>query len=340
MTERVRDAIISQLRKLCPQPDGSESDPAQSDAERGPDAALSDYDSGAILSRLASKINTYGHMKIRLQAETGPATKSPDGQLCYDKNLPSQFVIEIGYSQNSQSLQQVAKDLYEDSDGKVKTVLTIDITYSDSDVRRGVPGSSTSAPVDRSARYCLYRGPERVHHNQAFQDAEGRPVADGDLHLYLSDFIPDATLKQLRPQQRARVKQCPITISARRLSRSLREAEEMQAVEDTEVLRGKNKKPRRPGNPRRPAKRVLWDVDVDAREDGNAEAKDDDVDQQAPKRPKTRLSEADRLYQGAVGQAAGGKLPERRRTRSESRASSRHTRSQSRNSAGQSVGPK
>ncbi|KAH8744082.1 hypothetical protein F5883DRAFT_591015 [Diaporthe sp. PMI_573] len=80
MTERIRDAIKSQLQKLPPQPDGAQSDSAQSDT----DAPLSDYDPDALLSRLASKINTYGHMKIRLQAETGPARRSPDGQLCYD----------------------------------------------------------------------------------------------------------------------------------------------------------------------------------------------------------------------------------------------------------------
>jgi hypothetical protein len=339
MTECIRDAIESQLRKISPQPADLESDSAQSDADAGADAALSACDPDSIVPRLASRIESYGHLKIGLQAETGPAEKSPDGQFRYNSQRPAQFVIEVGYSQNRQSLQQVAKDLYEDSDGKIKTVLTIDVTYHDPDLRGGVPGSSSSAPVDRSARFCLYRGPERIHHDQAFQDAQGRSVAGGDLHLFLSDFIPDATLKGLAPQQRTRVKQHRITISARQLSRLLKKAEQEQEAEDARKRMAKRKKPQNPGQPRRTAKRVRWEVDVDACEDGSAGANDDDTDGQAHKRSKTRLSEADRLYRGAAGQAAGGKLPERRRTRSESRASSRRTRSQSRSSAGRSAGP-
>lgn len=67
----------------------------------------------------------------------------------FDGSRFSQFVGEIGFSQDRGSLQECA----------VKTVLTIDIEYEDSPrqkTRR--PTSPKSQTPDQSARFCLYRG--------------------------------------------------------------------------------------------------------------------------------------------------------------------------------------
>lgn len=146
---------------------------------------------------------------------------------------------------------------------------------------------------------------------------QGKLIADstGDLHLFLSVFIPDATLNRLCAQHRIQVHQYPITISARQLSDFLRKAERLQEKVDAKQESGRQSKPGRPTK----CKTVKWDLDVDSCEDGNTET-DDDIDGQRHKRSKTKMSESDKLYQGAR-QAAGDKLPERKRTRSGSRNS-------------------
>lgn len=48
-----------------------------------------------------------------------------------------------------------------------------------------------SLGAERTAVFCLYREPDRVHRNVPFRDTSGQPVPGMKLELVLADFIPD-----------------------------------------------------------------------------------------------------------------------------------------------------
>lgn len=84
------------------------------------------------------------------------------------------------------SLQACARRYYEEGKGKVKTVLTIDIEYRDAPrqkTRRPAPRKPHT--LDQSARFCLYRGPDRVAHDVEFRSGDGT-TRDGTLRLLLT----------------------------------------------------------------------------------------------------------------------------------------------------------
>ncbi|KAF3768444.1 hypothetical protein M406DRAFT_349735 [Cryphonectria parasitica EP155] len=208
------------------------------------------------LARHASHIIACGHAWVQLQGNKGQGKRSPDGQFLYIQSAAPpalrqtttpQLVTEVGYNQKAEDLKQCAKDYYECSDGKIKTVLTIDLPYADA--------------ADRTAAFCLYRGPNRIFKNEAFRDAQGR-TTDCTLPLLLSDFIPNNVLRRLSPQVRAQVKQSNLDLPARLLCEFLEDSERLQAQVDAE----KKERDARPPKKRK-AMHVQWDSDVEKAED-------------------------------------------------------------------------
>ncbi|KAJ0100727.1 hypothetical protein J7T55_009319 [Diaporthe amygdali] len=163
------------------------------------------------LSLLITKIRPSGHATVRLYSgQEAASTKSPDGQLRFLGTASPQFVLEVGYSQKATSLSQLAKDHFENSDGAIKIVLTININYAKSRERH-----SNARVGAHSATFCLYRGPERIHHSTVFRDAQRQRLADVSLRPLLADFIPEDVLEELDPQLRHEVEQVALDLPSK-----------------------------------------------------------------------------------------------------------------------------
>lgn len=235
-------------------------------------------------------------------------THRPRHQLYHFKGSRfSQFVVEIGFSQERNSLQEYAGQYHEKSHGAVKTVLTIDIEYKDSPRqktrRAATPKKSrTEEAPDLSARFCLYRGPDRVAHDVAFRSRDGATM-DGSLRLLLSDFIPDVVLQQISAEHRQQTSDTIIDIPFRQLCEFLGDAEFEQTLEDG------NTPP--PGE----ATQVRWKRDRDDSLPSSAE-EDDTLGSEedgAPRSKKRRTSDPAYRHSGSYSN-----LPERTGTRSRS----------------------
>lgn len=264
-----------------------------------------------VLKSLLRSIRSTGQAQVKLSTTRQynmEARRRPDGQFRFRgtpapvANLPyhfrgsatPQFLIEIGNSQKARALQGLAQDYYEKSRGAgIKTVLTINTHYVRPEQRK-----NADANADRTASYCLYRGPHRIHHNIVFRGQNGQQV-DGSLVLFVSDFVPDEVLDQLPATLRSRTEKT-IELPHAFLFQSLAEADYEQVLEDA-----KTPEPVMP--PARPAKRVRWETTDEgdgAGADGGGEGAS------RSKRPRTR----------SVSRAqATANLAERRRTRSMSR---------------------
>jgi hypothetical protein len=106
---------------------------------------------------------------IEVRSEDGAESKeekythSPDGQYHYPGSRYPVFFVEIGFS-------QTGKD-YEETDGHIKTVLTVDLVYPANAQCRlerrqtGRPHSRSSlrpkSGTTKQASFSLYRGPKR-----------------------------------------------------------------------------------------------------------------------------------------------------------------------------------
>lgn len=178
------------------------------------------------LSGLISNIIPHGNARVAFSSQSAPeapAGKCPDGQTRYRGTSLPQFVLEVAYSQGTRALRQVVKQHIRGSEGEIKTVLTIDITYP-----------RERAKVDRSATVSLYRGTQRIHRDVLFRDAHGNPVVGHSVQLFLADFVPDVVLRGLEDGIRNRVQETTIDIPAQLLYEILGEAETHQAAYDTE----------------------------------------------------------------------------------------------------------
>ncbi|POS73394.1 hypothetical protein DHEL01_v208208 [Diaporthe helianthi] len=79
---------------------------------------------------LLSKITDFSiklHSAEAAEAKKQKYTHSPDGQYHFPGFRYPVFVVEIGFSQTGQDLEELAKHYYEDTDGHIKTVLTVDL---------------------------------------------------------------------------------------------------------------------------------------------------------------------------------------------------------------------
>lgn len=214
----------------------------------------------AVVSQLVSCITPSGGTKVRFPSKGTVDKKSPDGQVRFlAAGLPfgnmqrfqsrhPQFVVEIGYSQDGDSLQELAKDYYEKSQGRVKTVLTIDIEYHKD--RQGVTHAATLS---------LYRGPKRVLFDASFRDASGRPQA-GTLDLLLTDFLPNKVLRQLEGETRRQVEAASMRIDFQELCELLSEAEKMQEIDDASSSSESESDSGPRGSSPRKRKTVEWEV--------------------------------------------------------------------------------
>lgn len=214
------------------------------------------------LADVASNIKNLGHTKVILDAnieQTVWAYKCPDRQLRYIGTDLPQFAMEVGYSQKAESLQQIAREYYEDSDGEVKTVLTFNVAYT--------PPEKRDQAADRTASFSLYRGDERIYKDKVFRDARGKSVASGSFQLLFTDFVPNTVLEQLDEQRRYQAQQYTIDMSSKLLDDILEEADKFQALEDDRIRRVKERQEQRRGRDRdgEPSrKRVRWEMDRSA----------------------------------------------------------------------------
>jgi hypothetical protein len=161
-----------------------------------------------ILSNLLGNIEGRGQMRVKLDAQCEEdvfGTKYPDAQLwAWHEGISTpQFLIEVGYSQKNKDLPSLAREYYEGSNGKIKTVLTVKVPYLPPKERK----NNTLISHDENNRpsFSLYRGPGRIHHNQAFRNNDGTPATDISLQLFLSDFIPDPALEKLNARHQAQL---------------------------------------------------------------------------------------------------------------------------------------
>lgn len=285
---------------------------------------LDDHLAGAepALADAISKIRSCGHAKVRLGYTQGAlAKKSPDSQLRFTGRATPQFVVEVGYSQKAESLQELAKEYYEESDGEIKTVLTLNIEY-------GSPGqrNATVDHHDRTAVFCLYRGPKRVHKDTAFRDADGAPVAGVCLRLFLSDFIPDDMLRDLPAALRRKARATAINLPAQLLCSFLTRAELDQKAEDDDIERFE-KRLREAGPPSKKRKSVHWDLDAADDHDPSEAASSRSSSESSPRSKKRRTDLEYRPRSRSSRSAsieAGGEPP--RRTRSITRSSNEGSR--------------
>lgn len=258
------------------------------------------------LAQTLAKIRSCGHAKVILGSQ---AKKSPDGQLRFGGRPDPPFVIEIGYSQKAESLQELAKEYYEQSDGEVKTVLTLNIDYSSPHQRASVAGQ-----CDRTAVFCLYRGPKRVCKDVAFRGADGVP-ADG-IQLRLSDFIPDDVLQHLSANLRRKVRATTINIPAQALCNFLAQADVDQKGEDGNVQKFEGPDETGPSKKR---KSVHWDLDA-APDDQDAVASSRSSSASSKLRSKRRKTDLQYRPRSRSSQSAGTGAVGRGRTRSITRS--------------------
>lgn len=294
-----------------------------------------------VLAQLLSNVEPRGQMEVVLEAQYEQdvfGVKSPDAQLWawHEGTSSPQFVMEVGYTQKNKDLPSIAMQYYEGSDGKIKTVLTMKIAYSTPDQRQTCgPPTLEQASADRPT-FSLYRGPQRVHHDQAFRTANGTPAEDVSLQLLLSDFLPDAALEGLSEARRTRLHETKINLPAPLLCQFLAKAERAQADEDIRKKAWQKRREewevrRRQGNlPTMKRKTVAWDL-PDPQEHDADEATAGTSEEERPsrsKRQRTGTSE-DSSYRGpSVPRRASAvstrstsrpRSPDRRRTRSMSR---------------------
>lgn len=272
---------------------------------------LSDYSDPTFrVSQYLSNIKWHGHAKLTLDsgavADDAPGAdstpileeKSPDGQSWYGSEKYPQFVMEIGYSQKAANLEELARDYFEGSDGEIKTVLTLDLEYANPEQRKAITTSRTRSRrrsnANRTAVFCLYRGPERVCKDIIFRNPDGSPSNSSvQLELLLSDFIPDKILKKLAPQTRSRINDCTINLTSNMLCTLLKEAEDAQALKD--AWQQEQKQARQQEQPTRKRKSVNWasDVGTTAASGGSASAGSNGSDEEAIGSTKRRKAGAD-----------------------------------------------
>jgi hypothetical protein len=147
------------------------------------------------------------------------ATKSPDGQYRYLGHRHAPFVLEVAYSakvnKDKKDLSGLAQQYYEDSDGQIKTVLTVDLEYTPKQKRKArlrqkntqatrrqtrsssQNQASNNTATSTAAVFSFYRGADRIISNQCFRDQTGKAVQGGGLTLHITDFLPDTVAEQL-----------------------------------------------------------------------------------------------------------------------------------------------
>lgn len=260
---------------------------------------------------------------------------SPDGQFHYlgHKNPP--FVVEIGYSQKRKDLAKLAKRYYEQTNGRIKTVLTVDLEYVSRTKRKEGQGAQRS----KEASFSLYRGNERVVQNQLFRNDAGEVVQSNGINLYLNDLVPDNELERLvkdpgksgqgeRNSQGGDGGQCldqaaPLLISPQHLFDALIKSEAFQ--EDRDRTNSPSPPPQTPATGLDKKRKVKWELEEEEEDNDNDDEQDE---QELPAKPSSasskrwRLSPESRTYASPRRSSLQQSGPlQRTSTRSQSRAS-------------------
>lgn len=263
-----------------------------------------------VLSRI--KFGSTSDLEIRVPREltadaaSPPASDtyihSPDGQFLYRGHKHPPFVIEIGYSQKRKDLAGLAKHYYEESDGRIKTVLTVDLEYMSKAKRKALRRQSAAAgrraPRSREASSSLYRGDECAMSNQLFRDTVGELIPGDGITLHLSDLVPDYVLDRLAKDLRMRdqdadrgqiLHQADLTlhVSPQNLFDALAESEAFQ--EDSDRTYSPSPPPQVATVQPRHKRKVKWELEED-------EPDEDEPDEcTLPERPASASSKTRRL---------------------------------------------
>lgn len=226
-------------------------------------------------------------------------------------------------------------------------MLTLDIEYGSPSQRSATVGRSSSGrppSYNQTAVFCLYRGPERVHKDMAFRDADGNPVSNSCLRLFLSDFIPDDVLRDLPASLRRRARSAAVTITAQQLCDFLTKATLNQQAEDEDIERFE-KRLHESGPPSKKRKSVHWDLGTDADADADAESEAAPSRSSSESNPRSKKRKTDLEYRPSSRSqsSVGASRDPPRRTRSMTRSNEgsqprRRTRSNTAQSDDASVG--
>lgn len=303
-----------------------------------------------LVRKAISNIDAAGTADVEIQVDipAGPdkatSTKSPDGQYDYLGHKHPPFVIEIAYSQKPKDLPRLAKQYYEDSDGRIKTVLTVDLEYTPKARRKArlrdqrIQGEQRQTrssaqgqlppPTTQAASFSLYRGPDRIVSNQMFRDQAGAPIQGEGFTLQISDLIPDAALAQLSEDLRKRrvednggldYPDLSLRFTSQELLDLLVRSEARQAACDRTRSLSPSLHAQPSGQIQRQKRKVNWADDMDDDEEAE-EASQEDKHEQTRRRlgsasfKRRRLSPDSRAY--SVASSGTAMLPDHRVTRS------------------------
>lgn len=313
-----------------------------------------DDDKGSNFDRRSDGTHSHGATNDKRKA-CMKTLRSPDIQFCfaltsqskehrkgrlytYDNPYFPQFIIEVGFSQSTSSLQKLAKEYYENSDGNIKTVLTFKIEYLDNASITKGNGQNPSSTSAGGASFCLYRGPERIHKDEKFRDSDGQYVDCSALELRLSDFVPDEVLAQLESIPRAKIEQTTIDLSPAQLHAIVAQAQDKhRARENAKYHQEQSAAQQEASGSSKKRKTVHWDESSEEDEaDGDQDPTQHQSDYtQSIRSKRQRLSKRpdDSAYRPPVtpkqhrvgSNNSDNSLPHRRRqTRSMSRSGTEH----------------
>jgi hypothetical protein len=180
------------------------------------------------LTQIASKVKCIGSSDVKLHGP--PPTRvqgsmSPDLSYDYHPSKFPTFVVEVGFSQDKESLLDKAEAYLKNSGGHIKTILTLDIQYdatseaksesgakSESEVKfeseesAGVSSEEDSPPPTLHRKITLTKWCQKIENGKAKAQPnpyetmirDSRGIIDaGTLQLCLSDFVPSSCLERI-----------------------------------------------------------------------------------------------------------------------------------------------
>lgn len=95
----------------------------------------------------------------------------------------------MAYTKRANKLTALANEYYVNSDGVIKTVLTLRVLYFQPAYRQ-VMAESRGASFNREATFCLYRSSHRIQKDVKFRGALAQSIDSGLILLCLTDIPP------------------------------------------------------------------------------------------------------------------------------------------------------
>ena len=152
--------------------------------------------------------------------------RHPDNCFCFSTRGPMPIVIEVGNSQKSKDLEELAKSWMKENSRKTKTVITVDLDYQDRLARKQTPNTP-------KATITLYRVniSRSLKTRFVFHDSSAAEENEQDLELTLADFLPRDTVEETKKSSRD-FKFPALVITAEKLRDILAKADKIQQVRD------------------------------------------------------------------------------------------------------------